>query len=64
MDRGRADVDVDGLLKLVLVLVVLWLGLELLESVLDVAFGLFAFLRPALGLLVLVLILLYLLDRL
>jgi hypothetical protein len=61
MDRGA--VDADTLLRVVLVLVVIWLGLELLETVLDVAFGLFGLLRPVLGLVVLALVVLYLLDR-
>ena len=60
----RADVDVETLLKVVLVLVVVWLALEVVEGVLDLAFGLFGFLRPILGLLILALIVLWLLDRL
>jgi hypothetical protein len=62
MDRG--DIDADMLLKVVLVLVVLWLGLEVLDTVLDIAFGLLGPLRPLVGLIVLALIVLYLLDRL
>jgi hypothetical protein len=61
MDRG--SVDADTLLRVVLVLVVVWLGLEVLEAVLDVAFGLFGFLRPVVGLVVVLLVVLYLLDR-
>lgn len=62
MDRGALDADT--LLKIVLVLVVLWLGLEIVDTVLDIAFGLLGPLRPLVGLVVLALIVLYLLDRL
>jgi hypothetical protein len=59
----RAKLDVDTLLKIVLVLVVVWLALEILGEIL----GLFAFilgpLSSLLGLVVIVLIILYLLDR-
>jgi len=60
----RAAVDTDTLLKVVLVLVVVWLALEVLDVVVDLAFGIFGFLRPLLGVVVLALIVLYLLDRL
>lgn len=62
MDRG--DVDADTLLKVVLVLVVIWLALEVVDTVLDIAFGLLGPLRPLVGLVVLALVALYLLDRL
>jgi len=59
----RAKLDVDTLLKIVLVLVVVWLALEIVGEIL----GLFAFvlgpLSSLLGLVVVVLIILYLLDR-
>lgn len=61
-DRG--DVDADTLLKIVLVLVVLWLVLEVVDTVLDVALGLLGPLRPLVGLVVVALVVLYLLDRL
>jgi hypothetical protein len=64
MDRARGDVTVDSLLKVVLVLVVVWLVLEVLDTILDIAFGLLGFLRPILGLVVVALIVLFLLDRL
>lgn len=60
----RAKLDVETLLKVVLVLVVLWLALEVVDSVLDIALGLLGPLRPLLGLLILALIVLWLLDRL
>lgn len=60
----RAAVDVDTLLKVVLVLVVVWLALEIVGEVIDIAFGIFGFLQPIIGLIILVLIVLWLLDRL
>jgi hypothetical protein len=61
---NRAAVDVDTLLKVVLVLVVIWLALEIVGEVIDIAFGIFGFLQPVIGLIILVLIVLWLLDRL
>lgn len=60
----RADVEVETLLKVVLVLVAVWIALEIVEGVLEIAFGLFAFLRPLIGVVILALIVLWLLDRL
>lgn len=53
-------VDADDLLKVVLVLVAVWIVLEILETVVDVVFGPF---DSLVGLLVVVLIALFLLDR-
>jgi hypothetical protein len=60
---SRAAVDVEDLLKLVLVLVLVWLALEIVGEVFDVFFGLLGFLPNILGLVVVVLIVLWLLDR-
>jgi len=65
MDRSgdidtRGDLEVDTLLKIVLVLVVVWIGIEILESVIDLVFGPF---KSIFGLIIVVLILLWLLDR-
>lgn len=60
----RADVEVETLLKVVLVLVVVWLLLEIVGEVVEMTLGLFGFLRPILGLVILALIVLWLLDRL
>lgn len=60
---SRAAVDVEDLLKLVLVLVVLWLALSVVEAAFDILFGLFSFLPQLLGLLVVALIVLWLFDR-
>ena len=61
-DRG--DVEVETLLKVVLVLVAVWVVLEIVGEIVDITLGLFGFLRPVIGLLVLALIVLWLLDRL
>ncbi|QCC46333.1 DUF7554 family protein [Halobellus limi] len=56
----RAALEVEDLLKIVLVLVVILLVLEIL----DAAFGLlFGFAGPLVGLVIIVLIVLWLLDR-
>lgn len=63
MSSERAAIDVDDLLKVILVLVVIWLALEILDSLLSITLGLFGPLRPVIGLVVLALIVLWLLDR-
>lgn len=60
----RAKLEVEDLLKIVLVLVVIWLGLEVAGEILDITLGLLGPLRPLVGLVVLVLIVLWLADRL
>jgi hypothetical protein len=59
----RGDLDADSLLKIILVLVVLWLVFEIVGEVLQMLGWLLGPLRPFIGLLVLVLIVLWLLDR-
>jgi len=56
----RADIEVETLLKIVLVLVVVWLGLEVLDLLIDIVLGPF---QSLFGLVIVVLILLWLLDR-
>jgi hypothetical protein len=63
MRPTRAAVEVEDLLKIVLVLVVVWLALEIVDGFLDVLGWLFGPLRGLLGLAVLLLIVLWLLDR-
>ncbi|MFB6164251.1 MAG: hypothetical protein ABEJ31_03745 [Haloarculaceae archaeon] len=67
MDR-RAALDVDDLLKIVLVLVVVWLVVEIVSEVLGLFTKTLGFLlgplRPLLGLAIVALIVLYFLDRL
>lgn len=60
----RADIDVETLLKVVLVLVVIWIALEIIGGVLDILSWILGPLRPLLGLVILALIILWLLDRL
>ncbi|WP_436925550.1 DUF7554 family protein [Halosimplex amylolyticum] len=56
----RADLDVETLLKIVLVLVVVWIAIEILDAALSIVFGP---LKSVFGLIIVVLIVLWLLDR-
>lgn len=56
----RADIEAETLLKVVLLLVVVWVAVEILESLVDLVFGPF---KSLFGLVIVVLILLWLLDR-
>lgn len=58
---SRGGLDVDDLLKIVLVLVIAWLALEIVTDFVAFVLGP---LQPILGLVIVVLIVLYLLDRL
>jgi hypothetical protein len=62
-DFDRAKLDVEDLLKIVLVLVVVWLVLEVIGEILGFVGWLLGPLRPLIGLVVIVLIALWLLDR-
>ncbi|MGM0590982.1 MAG: DUF7554 family protein [Halobacteriota archaeon] len=64
MSGTRAGIDVDTLLKVVLVLVVVWLILEIVGEILGFFAALLGPLRPLLGLVVVALIVLWLMDRL
>jgi hypothetical protein len=59
--------DVDDLLRILLVLVIVWVALEvvteLFEFLLGPLFGLLSLLKPVIGLVVLALIVLWLVDR-
>ncbi|WP_197738607.1 DUF7554 family protein [Halosegnis longus] len=55
--------DEDGVLKLVLVLVALWVGLEILGAILDLTFTLLGALDSIIGLVIIALIVAFLLDR-
>jgi hypothetical protein len=61
--RDRGKIDVEDLLKIVLVLVVVWLVLEVIGGILGILGELLGPLRPLLGLLVIALIVLWLFDR-
>lgn len=56
---NRAALDVEGLLKIILVLVVIWIALEILFDVIGFFFGP---LSSVVGLLIIVIIVLYFLD--
>lgn len=57
---SRGDLDADTLLRIVLVLVIIWIAVEILEAVVDLVFGPF---KSLFGLVIIVLIVLWLLDR-
>lgn len=59
----RGDIGAEDLLKLILVLVVVWLAIELLGEVLELFTGLLGLLPDLLGFLIIVLVILWLLDR-
>ncbi|MFB6121737.1 MAG: hypothetical protein ABEJ68_11560 [Halobacteriaceae archaeon] len=59
----RADVDAESLLKIILVLVAIWLVFEIVGEVLHTLGWLLGPFRPLIGLVVLLLIVLWLLDR-
>jgi hypothetical protein len=59
----RAELEVEDLLKIVLALVVVWLVIEILDGVLGMTLALLGPFRPIIGLLVVVLIVLWLVDR-
>lgn len=63
MTRARADIDVDDLLKILLLLVIAWLVLEVVETIVGTLASILHVAQPVLAVAVLVLILLYLLDR-
>jgi hypothetical protein len=60
---NRAEIDTDDLLKVVLLLVVVWLLLEIVGAVLEVAFWLLDALPTVIGVALVVLIALHLTDR-
>jgi hypothetical protein len=59
----RGKLEAEDLLKLILVLVVAWLAIELLGEVLDLFVGLLGLLPDLLGIVIIVLVILWLLDR-
>jgi hypothetical protein len=61
---SRAAVEVEDLLKVVLVLVVVWLALEIVGEVFDLFVGLLNLLPTVIGVLIVVVIVLWLFDRL
>nr|WP_211603167.1 hypothetical protein [Halogranum gelatinilyticum] len=63
MPDMRAKVDVEDLLKIVLVLVIVWFALEIVGGVLGLLGDLLGPLRPLLGILIIGLIVLWFFDR-
>jgi hypothetical protein len=61
---ARASIDVEDLLKLVLVLVVVWLALEIVGEVVGLFTALLGPLRPLLGVAIVAVIVLWFLDYL
>lgn len=60
---NRAKIDVDTLLKILLVLVIVWIGLEVVGEFLGLLGWLLGPLQPLLGIVLIILIVLYLTDR-
>ena len=63
MTGDRGALEVEDLLKIVLLLVAIWLVLEIVGEVLSIAIGIFGAFRPVLGVLILVVILLWYFDK-
>ncbi len=63
MAGDKGELDVDDLLKIVLVLVAIWLVIAIAGEILELTLGLLGPLQPLLGVVVFVLIVLWLLDR-
>jgi uncharacterized membrane protein required for colicin V production len=61
---ARGDLDADTLLKIILILVAIWLVFEIVGEILHILGSILGPLRPLLGLAILLLIVLWLLDRL
>ncbi|QKY20642.1 hypothetical protein B4589_009720 [Halolamina sp. CBA1230] len=59
----RGNLEAEDLLKLILVLVVAWLVIGLLGEVLELFTGLLGLLPDLLGVVIIVLVILWLLDR-
>ena len=59
----RGALEAEDLLKLVLLLVVVWIVIEILGATLGLLTGLFGLLPDVLGLVIIVLVILWLLDR-
>lgn len=59
----RAAIDVEDLLKIILILVIIWIALEIVGQLVETGLDLLGPFRPLIGLLILVLIVLWLIDR-
>ena len=63
MSRTRAELDVDSLLKVLLVLVVVWLATELVGVIFGALAALLELAQSVIAVVILVLVVLWLLDR-
>jgi len=61
--NSRGGIDADDLLKLILLLVVIWIGIEILGATLGLLTGLFGLLPDILGLIIVIVVVLWLVDR-
>ncbi|WP_435196185.1 DUF7554 family protein [Natronomonas sp. EA1] len=57
---ARGKMDAEGLLRIILILVVVWIALQIVGEIIDLVFGPFS---SIIGLVIIVLIVLWLLDR-
>lgn len=64
MRDRRGVIEVETLLKVILVLVLIWIVLEILGEIVQTSLALLGPFRPLLGLAIVILIILWLLDRL
>ena len=62
--NGRGKLDVEDLLKIILVLVAVWVVIAIVGEVVEALANLLGPVRPLLGLVILALIVRYFLDRL
>jgi len=60
---NRAALDVESLLRIVLLLVIVWLVLRVLGEVLHIFFGIFRFVPDLIAVAIVVVIVLWLYDR-
>lgn len=60
----RGSIGIETLLKVILVLVLVWIVLEILETLVNTSLALLGPFRPLLGLVIVILIVLWLLDKL
>ena len=63
-DADRGKMEVESLLRIILVLVIIWMVLEVIGGILGILGELLGPLRPLVGLLVVALLVLWLTDRL
>ncbi len=59
----RAKLDVDTLIKLILVLVVIWLALNIVEEFVGAVAGILGPIPDVIGLIIVLILVLWLLDR-